>query len=126
VTVGPVRRDEATAAFFDGTARGELLLFRCPAGHFSPPYSQQCDTCASVDLTAVAASGGASVVSRSVAHRRGGHRDILVVAELDEGPWWWSKVIDVEPEQVVAGVRLTVVVERADEESEAVPVFRLA
>ena len=124
--VGPVRRDEATAAFFDGTARGELLLFRCPAGHFSPPYAQQCDTCASVDLLSVAAAGGATVVSRSVAHRRGGDRDVLVVAELDEGPWWWSKVIGAEPEQVAAGARLTVAFERADEESEAVPVFRPA
>ncbi|MEK6443155.1 Zn-ribbon domain-containing OB-fold protein [Pseudonocardia sp. T1-2H] len=124
--VGPVRRDEATAAFFDGTARSERLLFRCPAGHFSPPYAQQCDTCASVDLVSVAAAGGASVVSRSVAHQRGGDRDTLVVAELDEGPWWWSKVIGAEPEQVAAGARLTVAFERADEESEAVPVFRLA
>ena len=129
--VGPVRRDDDSAAFFDGTARGELLLRRCPDGHWSEPQAEQCTTCGRTDLERVPAAGGATVVSWSVTHGRPrgdepGRRTVLVVAELDEGPWWWSQVVDAEPEAVGAGTRLRLDVQRPDDEHEAVPVFRLA
>ncbi len=51
---------------------------------------------------------------------------VLVIAELDEGPWWWSQLVDADPGAVTAGTRLRIDFQRANEESEYVPVFRLA
>ncbi len=129
--VGPVRRDDGSADFFDGTARGELLLRRCSEQHWSEPQAEQCTTCGRVDLDRVTAAGGASVVSWAVTHGKPkgdqpGRRSVLVIAELDEGPWWWSQVVDADPEAVGAGTRLLLDFQRPDDEHEAVPVFRLA
>ncbi|GAA2891826.1 hypothetical protein GCM10010472_57920 [Pseudonocardia halophobica] len=123
--VGKVARDAATAEFFDGTARGELLLRRCHDGHLSSPYATACETCAAADLTATPAKGGGTVVSHAAAHRRDGTTLPLVIVELDEGPWWWSCVVGAEPHEVTTGARVRLHHERADGGSEAVPVFRL-
>ncbi|MCE3553662.1 OB-fold domain-containing protein [Pseudonocardia sp. RS11V-5] len=123
--VGTVSRDAATAEFFDGTARGELLLRRCPEGHLSTPYAEACETCAAADLTAVPAAGGGTVVSHAVSHKRDGTTLPLVIVELDEGPWWWSCLVGAEPGQVTTGARVRLTFERP-EGSEAVPVFRPA
>ncbi len=116
MTVGPVERDDATAAFFDGTAAGQLLLRRCPAGHYSEPAAVQCTTCAATELHWEPASGGATLVSWAVT---GGIT--LVIAELDEGPWWWSQLAESAAEPAV-GQRLQI--SFAQSEHEAVPVFR--
>lgn len=130
--VGPVARDEATAEFFDGTAAGKFLLRRCGAcTAVSAPQAKQCGTCGSTRLGWTQAAGGASVVSWAVTHGKpdaAGHArtQVLVIAELDEGPWWWSQVIDADPAALRAGTRLRVDFARAGGESEYVPVFRLA
>ena len=51
MTVGPLERDADTAPFLDGTARGELLLRRCPTGHWSEPSASTCTACGSVELS---------------------------------------------------------------------------
>jgi uncharacterized OB-fold protein len=71
-------------------------------------------------------SGGGTVVSHAVAHRRDGSTRPLVIVELDEGPWWWSCVVGAQPHEVTTGARVRLDYERADGDSEAVPVFRLA
>lgn len=129
--VGPVRRDDDTATFFDGTARGQFLLRRCPDGHHSGPAAQLCAACASTELQWVPAAGGARVVSWSVTHGRPtpdspGARTVLAVTELDEGPWWWSQIIDADPDTITEGQRLRVAFQRFDDRHEAVPVFQLA
>jgi uncharacterized OB-fold protein len=132
VTVGPVRRDDETAAFLDGTARGEFLLRDCRAcGTAAEPQAETCPACLSADLGWRPAAGGARVVSWAVAHHRPlpdgtTPRTVLVVAEFDEGPWWWSQVVDADPEDMTASRRLRVAFERADGAHEIVPVFRLA
>jgi hypothetical protein len=131
VTVGPVARDEATAEFFDGTAAEMFLLRRCPAGHFSEPAAAQCTTCASTSLRWEPAHGGATLVSWAVAWSRpadGGEpeRTVLVIAELDEGPWWWSQLVDADPATLAVGHRLRIEFRRADAAYEAVPVFAQA
>jgi uncharacterized protein len=131
VSVGPVARDEATAAFFDGTASGIFLLRRCPAGHFSEPAAALCTTCASTDLSWEPAGGGATLVSWSVVWGRPSgdaapRRTVLVIAELDEGPWWWSQLADDDPGDLGAGRRLRIEFRRAGDSDEAVPVFALA
>ncbi len=70
MSVGPVVRDEATAEFFDGTAAGQFLLRRCPAGHFSEPPAAQCTTCGATDLHWSPAGGGATLVSWAVTWSR--------------------------------------------------------
>jgi len=131
MTVGPVDRDAATAEFFDAAAGGALLLRRCPRGHYSEPPAAQCTTCGSVDLASAPAAGGASLVSWAVtrtAAEPGGDAaaTVLIIAELDEGPWWWSQLIDADPAELRVGARLRVAFVRPDAEHEAVPVFRLA
>jgi uncharacterized OB-fold protein len=145
--VGPVVRDEATAEFFDGTAAGQFLLRRCPAGHFSEPPAAQCTTCGATELRWMPAGGGATLVSWAVSWSKPaagepGVRTVLVIAELDEGPWWWGQLAgtgasDGGPEDELADgsdlgsgeVRLTVgqalriEFRRADGDHEAVPVF---
>ncbi|MFC5949161.1 hypothetical protein ACFQH9_12850 [Pseudonocardia lutea] len=71
-------------------------------------------------------SGGGTVVSHAVAHRRDGSTRPLVIVELDEGPWWWSCVVGAQPHEVTTAARVRLDYERADGDSEAVPVFRLA
>ena len=128
MTVGPVARDDATAEFFDGTAAGTFLLRCCPAGHFSEPQAAQCTTCGGPALRWEAARGDATLVSWAVAWSRpGGDREpqptVLVIAELDEGPWWWSELVDSDPSALAVGQRLRIEFRRAGAEHEAVPVF---
>ncbi len=130
MTVGPVDRDEQTAAFFDGTAAGQLLLRRCPDGHYSEPQAAQCSACGSLELEWAAASGGASLVSWAVSWS-GDAATVLVIAELDEGPWWWSQLAGGDPAGLSVGARLTLAFARPDTgpdgtAHEAVPVFELA
>jgi uncharacterized protein len=134
MSVGPVVRDAASAEFFDGTAAGRFLLRHCRAGHFSEPAAAQCTTCGATDLHWVPAAGGATLVSWAVSWSRPSagelpQQTILVIGELDEGPWWWTQLA-AEPAPVAgalaAGRRLRVEFRRADADHEAVPVFVLA
>ncbi|MET0929641.1 MAG: OB-fold domain-containing protein [Aeromicrobium sp.] len=126
--VGPVVRDEESAEFFDGTARSVFLLRYCRNKHASTPHAIQCSTCGDPNLTWRPASGHATVVSWSVVPGRPGKNDpgtptTLVVAELAEGPWWWSQIVDADPNTVEAGAPLRVAFRRASAEHENVPVF---
>lgn len=129
MTAGRVERDAASAGFLDGTARGEFLLRRCErCATVSEPSSQQCPACSSTELAWTPASGAASVVSWAVAHGRSVDGEappvtVLVIAELAEGPWWWSQLLDADPADVEIGMPLRIdFVARAG--SETVPVFR--
>jgi uncharacterized protein len=129
MTVGPVARDAATAEFFDAAAAGQFLLRRCPAGHFSEPSAAVCTSCARADLSWVPAAGGATLVSWTVVWERASgdaepDRTILVIGELDEGPWWWSQLVGADPASLAVGHRLRLEFRRAAVEH--VPVFALA
>jgi uncharacterized OB-fold protein len=119
-----VDRDDATAEFFAGTAAGRLLLHRCEHGHYSEPAATQCTKCGSLQLDWAPAGGGASLVSWAVTHAH--VPMVLVIAELDEGPWWWSQLTGADPAELAVGTRLRVVFARPDGDHEAVPVFELA
>jgi len=127
----PVQRNEATSAFFDGTARGQFLLKRCPLGHVCRPQATLCDRCGSPSLEDVPASGGVRLVSWVVVHARR-HEGVVApeptipaIVEFDEGPWWWSRVVGADPSDLREGLPLHMEFERA-EGGEAVPVFRPA
>jgi uncharacterized protein len=129
MTVGPVDRDPATAEFFDAAAGGRFLLRRCADGHHSEPAAAQCSTCGSTQLAWAAAGGGASLVSWAVAWGKpgpGGDQvsTVLVIAEFDEGPWWWSCLEGADPDRLAVGTRLKIAFR--DGGGETVPVFELA
>jgi uncharacterized protein len=131
MTVGPVVRDPATAEFFDAAAAGRFVLRCCPAGHFSEPQAPQCTTCGTTSLRWQAARGGAALVSWAVVWGRPAGDSappptVLVIAELDEGPWWWSQLVDADPATLALGQRLRIEFRRASPEDEAVPIFALA
>ena len=132
MSVGPVARDERTADFLDGTAAGQFLLRKCDACQsLSAPQARQCGQCGSTELGWQPAAGGASVVSWAVTHTKPGpdgatRTAVIVIAELDEGPWWWSQVVDAAPDAVRQGTRLRIDFARASEDAEYVPVFRIA
>jgi hypothetical protein len=131
MAVGPVSRDDDTAGFFDAAARGVFLIGRCgQCSAAAEPQATSCPSCGSADLRPVQASGGARLISWSVIHPRPDEADqaartVVVIAELDEGPWWWSQLIDGDPDTVYEGQRLLMAFERSGEH-EPVPVFRLA
>jgi uncharacterized protein len=129
MTVGPVTRDDATAEFFTGTAAGQFLLRHCAAcGALSAPQAAQCERCAHTALGWRPASGEATLISWTVAHGRpspagNGNRTILAIAELAEGPWWWSQIVDADPDQLHVGTALRIRFLRHGPGAEAVPVF---
>lgn len=129
MTVGPVARNEDTEKFFDATAAGLFLLRRCqPGGHFNRPQAEVCNRCGSVQLEEIPAAGRATLVSwavvpgRSRDGRPAGEPAIPAVVELEEGPWWWSKLVGADPVDLREGMALRLRFERADG-GEAVPVF---
>ncbi len=132
MSIGPVVRDEATAEFFDGAAAGQFLLRHCPLGHVSEPAAVQCTTCAATELRWLPAGGGATLVSWAVTWSKPSdgqqpRQTVLVIGELDEGPWWWTQLAGDPPADALAvGRRLRIEFERADAGHEAVPVFALA
>jgi uncharacterized OB-fold protein len=128
--VGPVRRDEQTAEFFDGTSRGELLLRHCPAcGAASEPQAGKCGHCSNAELGWCAAAGDATLVTWTVSYSKPGldataARTVLGVAQLSEGPWWWTQIV-ADPDQLRVGMPLQLTFEQPDG-GEAVPVFVVA
>lgn len=126
---GPVARNADTEVFFDGTAEGKFLLLGCPdCGCINRPQAARCASCDANDLQPVPASGHATLVSWVVVHPRPregeppGPVTVPAIVELDEGPWWWSQLVDVDVEALTAGTRLTMEF-RTPEGSETVPVF---
>ena len=132
MNLGLVARDDATAEFLDAAAHGEFLIQRCGAcGRHSGPQAQQCHACGAAELSGVPAAGAATIVSWTIAHGRPAAdgsvaTTVLAIAELAEGPWWWSQIVEVaDPGQLTAGLPLRISFEQPDG-SEPIPVFRLA
>ncbi len=129
--LGAFRRDDETGPFLDRAAAGVFLLRRCSdCSAVGGPQESQCPACGSTDTEWVPASGRARVVSWSVVHQRGPDGTtapscIDVIAQFDEGPWWWSQVVDADSTDLRFGQPLEVAFLPA-EGGEVLPVFRLA
>ncbi|GGC54133.1 Zn-ribbon domain-containing OB-fold protein [Chelatococcus reniformis] len=87
-----------TKHFWDGTARGELLLQRCDscrAVYFPPrPF---CPACASRTVSVFKASGRGQLHSYTISHRDvPGYKApyAIAVVELEEGPRLMSNIVD--------------------------------
>ena len=124
----PVRRDPETAAFFDGTARGQFLLLRdTQTGEILDPRT---DTSSDRDrYEHVPASGKATVVSWSVPHTRlpdgGTLRTLVGIVQLEEGPWWWTELRGYDPDDDLAGAPAHLAFEPSGPapEDETIPYF---
>ena len=130
--LSPVVRDDASAEFFDATARGVLLLRRCLAcNHIRGPEIPMCTDCLSEAFEWISAAGTGQIESWVVMHAKPspdasspGPR-IVVTVELAEGPWMTSALTGIDADGVTGGMRVVVAFERPDD-SEAIPVFRPA
>ncbi len=127
---GPVSGNDDTAWFFEGTARGEFLLQRCPQGHWNRPQAARCAECDSTELVPEPASGRGRLISWAVVHPRPGTDSppppsVPAIVELDEGPWWWTILVGTDPAVLRAGMELALAFERP-EGSETVPVWTVA
>jgi uncharacterized OB-fold protein len=131
MTVSPVARDDASAAFFDGTRAGRFLLLRDRStGEYLDPRTPRSDD---DDLAPVPASGSGRVVSWSGVHSTPSEdgdpvRTVVAIVGLDEGPWWWCRLVGVNPDADLFDLRVEVdfVPSGPDPEHETVPVFRPA
>jgi uncharacterized protein len=118
-----------TQPFWDGCARGELLLQRC--NDCGKPYFYPrpvCPECGSTDVGWFTASGRATLYSYVINHRpaRGFEDDgpyAIAVVELAEGPRMMTNIVGVPntPEDLVLDMELQVTFERRGEIS--LPVF---
>jgi len=131
--------DEQSLPFFEGAARGELMIRRCracgyamwPASHSgSLPLSPVCHSCFSRELDWVAASGTATLYSFTVVHQPhpGFEDDVpynVALVELAEGPRLLSAVVGCDNADLRVGMPLEVVFE-ARSPDVSIPKFRSA
>ena len=126
----PVTREAETAEFFDGTAAGEFRLRRSRVtGEILGP--QACtDSAGSTDLEWIAAAGTGHVVSWAVSYGKPADgvqvpQSVIAIVELDEGPWWWTELLDTDPGELREGLPVQVGFVRPEGSRETLPVFRV-
>lgn len=105
-----------TAPFWQGCARGQLLITRCKAcGFYLHPPRPACRRCRSMDVEPVPVSGRGTIHTFTVAH----HAFVpglpvpyvIAIVELDEqaGLRMTTNVVDCDPSEVHIGMRVEVV-----------------
>jgi uncharacterized protein len=111
--------DEASAPFFEGAARGELMLQRCRScGAFMWPVRARCVECFSGDVEWEAASGRAELYSFVVVHQRyPGFEEpyVLATVQTPEGVRFNTSIIGADADELSIGMRLTVVFEQVSD-----------
>ncbi len=122
--------DDASAPFFEGAARGALMLQRCRnCSRHAFPVEEICTNCLQTDYEWVEASGDATLHTFAVMHRlyHPGFADELpyniAVVELAEGPRMNARV-DAPNDDLEVGMALKAAFEQAEDVS--VPVFKPA
>jgi hypothetical protein len=123
-----VRRDEASAPFFDATANGQLLIKTCPNCHqHAAPRAHQCRHCATT-LTWLPASGEATLVTWSATAVPRDNPDqpptFFGYVELAEGPWLETLLVDVTADTLTEAMPLRVTFLHRPGDDERIPAFR--
>lgn len=83
----------------------KLLGLKCNnCGKFTCPPKMTCQECGSTNLDIVALSGKGKVVTYTVSYVPGLGREVeapilIVMIELDEGPWIMGNLVDMDPNQ---------------------------
>lgn len=118
-----VARDDYSGPFFDGCARGELLMRYCPpCGTFAAAQIRDCPRCGT-DLEWKPTNGRGTVVTWSLlGTETAGTQVAAGIIELDEGPWLYARTAT---QEVRAGLRVRAEFARPnqDDAGEFVPVF---
>jgi len=129
--------DAASAPFFDGALRGQLMLLRCrrcatfmtPTAHLRTPLRRRCVSCLAADLDWTPASGRATLYSFALMHQlydEAFAADIpynIAIVETAEGVRLTSQVVDCDNDRLRIGMPLEVTFERLSADV-AVPKFR--
>ena len=120
-----------TQPFWDGCARGELLLQRCAAcGTWRHPPSPVCPNCLGDQAAWMTATGQGTVYSFVVVREtraRGWDKMVpyvVAVIALDEGPRMLSNLIDIAPEQVAVDMPVEVTFADVEGGATRLPLFR--
>jgi uncharacterized OB-fold protein len=120
----PMRSPE-TAPYWDGAARGELWLRRCPSCGKAHHYPRSiCPFCFAPDTTWERASGRGTLYSYSVAKDASGPYVIAYVT-LAEGPTMMTNMIDCDPAALKIGQPVALAASPA-EGGPPIPMFRPA
>jgi uncharacterized OB-fold protein len=116
--------------FWDGCARGELLLQRCSAcGTYRHPPTPVCSQCLSDRSEWIPASGRGTVYTFSIVHQalaRGWEEIVpyvVAVVELEEGPHFLTDLVDVASGEVAIGMPVEVTFTALGGETK-LPLFR--
>ena len=118
--------DAVTQPFWDGVAEGVLRLQRCRDCDRHVFYPRAvCPFCMTSDLEWTEATGAGLVHSFTIVHRAPpDYRDdvpyVVALVDLDEGVRMMTRLVDVEPSAVVAGMA----VEAAIQGEPRLPYFR--
>lgn len=122
--------DEASAPFFEGAARGALMLQRCRnCSRYFFPVQEVCTNCLEADMEWAEASGDATLHTFGVMHylyHPGFAQELpynVAVVELTEGPRMNARV-DADNDSLEVGMALKVAFEQVEDVS--VPVFQPA
>ena len=92
--------------FNDSLKKSRLVGLKCnDCGKFTCPPKMTCQECDSTNLEPVELSGRGKVVTYTTSYVPGQGRDVeapilIVMVELDEGPWIMGNLVDVDPNQV--------------------------
>jgi uncharacterized OB-fold protein len=121
--------DDASAPFFAGAARGELMLQRCRAcGAFMWPVKSRCVECFSAEVEWSAASGRGELYSFVVVHQRYPGFDepyVLATVVTPEGVRFNTSIIGADPDELRIGMQLAVVFDSVSDDV-VVPKFEPA
>jgi uncharacterized OB-fold protein len=125
-----VRRDDASAPFYDATAESRLLIRRCPAcGTAYPPQQRRCRD--GEELRWEEASGQAVLISWAVDHTPplddllaspDGQTATYGLVELAEGPWLQVPIVNASPTSLAEGIAMRVLFIRPGD-GEQLPAF---
>ena len=121
-----------TAPYWQAAKQGQLKLPRCEdCGQFHFYPRSACPHCRSQKLTWQAVSGKGVVYSYTIVHRapsKGFESEVpyvVAVVALDEGTHLMTRVIDLAPDAVKVGLRVTVAFQDKAEDI-ALPMFKPA
>jgi uncharacterized OB-fold protein len=119
--------DEPSAPFFEGAARGELMLQRCGScGAFMWPVKSRCVGCFSEEVEWAPATGRAELYSFVVVHQRyPGFEEpyVLATVETAEGVRLNTSIVGASADELEIGMPLEVMFEAVSEDV-VVPKFK--
>jgi uncharacterized OB-fold protein len=112
--------DEASAPFFEGAARGELMLQRCRScGAYMWPVRARCVECFSNEVEWEAASGRAELYSFVVVHQPyPGFEEpyVLATVQTPEGVRFNTSIVGADADELTIGMQLAVVFEAVSDD----------